>query len=86
MTVMGCIEEGLLGESKLLLLKSILDFTSSIILTAALGVGVFGAALTVLHLSGAPSPVLTVGLLNNICIVGYAIVAVIGINLLERRK
>ncbi len=93
MTVMGCFEEGLLGESKLLLLKSVLDFTSSIILTAALGVGVFGAALTVLvyqglltALAGALSPVLTGELLNNICIVGYAIVAVIGINLFGKTE
>lgn len=93
MTIMGAFNDGLYGDSKVLLIKSMLDFIASIVLTATLGYGVFCAAISVLVYqglltlsAGLLSGVLVGNLLNNICIVGYAIVACIGINFFGQIK
>ena len=93
MAIMGAFNDGLYGDSKILFIKSTLDFISSIVLTATLGFGVICSAVTVLVYqglltlgSGLLSGVLVGDLLNNICIVGYAIVACIGINFFGQIK
>lgn len=93
MAIMGAFNDGLYGDSKVLLIKSTLDFISSIVLAAALGFGVPCAAGVVLVYqglltlcAGLLSGVLSGALLNNICIVGYAIVACIGINFFGQVK
>lgn len=87
MTIMGSFNDGLYGDSKVLLIKSTLDLISSVVLAATLGFGVLFSAVTVLVYqglltlgAGMLSGVLQGALLNNICIVGYGIVACIGIN------
>lgn len=87
MTIVGAINDGLLGDSRMLFIKSALDFTASIILASALGVGVPCAAVVVLLYqgaltlgAGALAGVLTGALLDQICMVGYAICICIGIN------
>jgi uncharacterized membrane protein YqgA involved in biofilm formation len=53
MTIVGAIEEGFGTTSDLLLTKSVMDFFSSIMLAAALGIGVlFSAALLLLFQGG----------------------------------
>ena len=87
MTIMGAIQDGLGQGYSILLTKSSLDFIASIILAASLGVGVLGSALTVLLyqggltlLAGVLQGVLAGALLDQLCMVGYAIVLCIGIN------
>lgn len=87
MAIMGSFNDGLSGDHTVLFVKSALDFISSIVLGATLGAGVLGAAVTTFAYqgaltlcAGALSGVLVGALLDQICIVGYAIVACIGIN------
>ena len=87
MTIMGAIQDGLGQGYSILLTKSSLDFIASIILAASLGVGVLCSALTVLLyqggltlLAGVLQGVLAGALLDQLCMVGYAIVLCIGIN------
>ena len=87
MTIMGSIQDGLGQGYTILLTKSSLDFIAAIILTSSLGVGVPCSALTVLVyqggltlLAGTLRDVLAGALLDQLCMVGYAIVLCIGIN------
>lgn len=87
MTIMGAIQDGLGQGYTILLTKSSLDFIASIVLGASLGIGVPCAALTVLVyqgaltlLAGSLKDVLAGALMDQICMVGYAIVICIGIN------
>lgn len=93
MTIMGSFNDGLYGDSKILFIKSALDFIASIVLTASLGFGVIFASVSVLVYqglltlgAGMLSGVLVGDLLNNICIVGYAIVACISLNFFGQIK
>lgn len=87
MTIMGSIQDGLGQGYTILLTKSSLDFIASIVLAAGLGIGVPCSALTVLVyqgaltlLAGALKNVLVGALMDQICMVGYAVVICIGIN------
>lgn len=87
MTIMGSVQDGLGQGYSILLTKSSLDFIASIVLASGLGVGVPCSALTVLIyqggltlLAGALADVLAGTLLDQLCMVGYAIVICIGIN------
>ena len=51
--ILGSIEDGLGGEPKLLLIKSLMDGVASIALAASLGVGVIFSALPILIYQGA---------------------------------
>lgn len=52
MTVIGCIQDGLLHKPELLFVKSLMDGVSAAILSSFLGVGVLFSALTVLLFQG----------------------------------
>lgn len=52
MTVIGSIQDGLTGDSSLLVTKSIMDGVSSIALAATTGIGVLFSAITVLVIQG----------------------------------
>ena len=52
MTILGSIQDGLTGDSHLLIVKSALDACSSLAFAASLGMGVTCAALTVLVVQG----------------------------------
>lgn len=52
MTILGSIQDGLSGDSHLLMVKSTLDACSSLAFAASLGMGVTCAALTVLVVQG----------------------------------
>ncbi|WP_085833174.1 DUF554 domain-containing protein [Clostridium merdae] len=87
MAIVGAINDGLRGDSSTLLVKSILDGVSAVVMASTLGVGVIFSAVPVLLyqgslslLSGWIGPAMTDELLNQICMVGYAIVMCIGIN------
>lgn len=87
MAIIGALNDGLTGESTVLIVKSTLDFTSSIILAASLGAGViFSFIPTLLYqggitlLAGYLNNILQGELLSQISMVGYAIILCIGIN------
>ncbi len=89
MAIVGSINDGLLGDSSTLITKGILDGVTSVMLAASLGYGVLFSAVPILLyqggmtlLAGLLNNVLKGQLLDNICMVGYALVMCIGINFL----
>ncbi|MEG0768524.1 MAG: DUF554 domain-containing protein [Ruthenibacterium sp.] len=93
MAIIGALNDGLRGDVSVLLVKSLLDGISSVVLCATLGPGVIFAAVPVFLyqgcitlLAGALEPVLAGALLTQICTVGYCLVVCIGINFLGMTK
>ena len=91
MAIVGSLNDGLLGDPSVLLVKSLLDGVSALVLGATLGVGVCFSAIPVFVyqgaitlLSGWVAPYLQGQLLDELCMVGYAMVACIGLNFLFR--
>ena len=93
MSIVGALNEGLTGSNEVLMVKSTLDFVTCLVLASSLGIGVaFAAIPTFLYQGGMTlcagflSPYISSDLLNMICMVGYAIVICIGLNLLLDAK
>lgn len=93
MAIVGALNDGLLHDPQVLFMKSSLDFVCAIVLASGLGIGVAFSAVPVLLyqgsitlLSGVVAPLISDVLLNNICMVGYAIVFCIGVNFLGMCK
>lgn len=93
MSIVGSLNDGISGDSSIIMVKSMLDGISSVILTAAMGIGVMFSAVPILLyqcgitlLASYISPLLSTELLNQICMVGYAMVICIGINFLNLTK
>ncbi|MEM1486027.1 DUF554 domain-containing protein [Oscillospiraceae bacterium PP1C4] len=93
MAIVGCLNEGMRQDSSFLVLKSSFDFVTSIILSTTLGIGVAFSAVSILICQGALtllaqyiSPYATDYLINNVCMVGYVIVLIIGINFVHKIK
>jgi len=93
MAIIGALNDGLTGDSSILIIKSTLDFTCAIVLSASLGVGVIFSAIPVFFYQGVIALLasylgkfLVGDLLNQICMVGYAIILCIGINFLASTK
>lgn len=90
MAIIGSLNDGLRGDSSILLIKSALDGITSIVLGSSLGVGVAFSAVPVFLYQGAISlgagyiaPYISDPMLNSVCLVGYVIVLCIGINFFE---
>ena len=93
MAIVGSIADGLNGDSSTLFVKAILDGITSIVFAATLGYGVLFAAVPILIYQGSISlcagllsGVLVGTLLDQICMVGYCIVLLIGTNMLGATK
>lgn len=93
MAIIGSINDGLTGDSSVLFVKSALDFTAAIIFGATLGFGVIFSFIPLLVyqgsitlLAGSLSGILQGELLEQICMVGYAIIMAIGFNFLLTKK
>lgn len=93
MSIIGPLNDVLLHDSSVLLVKSTLDGISSIIFGATMGVGVIFAAIPVFVYQGAISLLaLLFGdfipstLLAQVCTVGYAIIIAIGMNFLREKS
>lgn len=97
--ILGPIQEGLLGDHRLLIVKSALDFFASIALSAGLGVGVAISAASVLIYQGALG--LATYLLGHsiggtltadapfiveLTATGGIVIVALGVNLLELKK
>jgi hypothetical protein len=92
MTILGSIQDGLQHDPKLLLIKSLMDGVSSVILASTLGVGVLFSALVVLGvqslltlLAAQLRFLTTPAYLNEFTAVGGLIILAIGIRLLGLR-
>ncbi len=93
MTIVGAFNDGLYGDSSVLVVKSVMDFVSAVLLSSTLGVGVMCSSLFVLLYQGALTlcagllqPVMTEAVMAAVGMTGYAIVAVIGLNLMGACK
>lgn len=93
MSIIGSINDGLTGDSSVLFVKSALDFINAIVFGATLGFGVIFVCIPMLIyqggislLAGTLSGILQGELLEQICMVGYAIIMAIGFNFLLEKK
>ena len=89
MTVIGSVEAGLNHNYDILIAKSIMDFISSLIFSAALGAGVMLSAVSVLVIEGGiallasvASPILTAEVVTEMSAVGGTMFIGMAINLL----
>lgn len=90
MTIMGSFEAGINGNNSIIYAKSALDFVSSMMFAAAMGLGVPFAAFFVLVfqgaltlLAGVLAPFLSVAVVTEMSAVGGVILVGMGINMLE---
>ena len=93
MTIMGSFEAGINGNNSIIYAKSALDFVSSMMFAAAMGLGVPFAALFVLVFQGALTllagllaPVLPPPVVTEMSAVGGVILIGMGINMLGLRE
>jgi len=93
MAIDGALGDGLTGDSSTLYVKAMLDGITSVVLAATLGYGVIFSAVLILVYQGAISlcagllsGVLVGTLLDQICMVGYCIVLLIGTNMIGATK
>lgn len=93
MAIIGSINDGVLHDSSVLYTKSMLDFTVAMVLASTFGVGVIFSAIPVLIYQGGITlfasflqGYLVGELLSQVCMVGYCLVMVIGINFIFNTK
>ncbi len=88
MAVVGAIQDGLTGDSSVLITKSILDFVIVMVMTASMGKGCAFAAIPVLLVEGSLTllarliaPIMTEAALANLSMVGSMLIFCVGVNL-----
>ena len=93
LTIMGAIEEGISGSSRLLLTKSILDFSSALLLSSAFGVGVVFSAIPLFLFQGSITLIakyfgnfLSPETIQSLTSVGGILLLGLAINILEIKK
>lgn len=93
MAIFGALKDGISGDSSVLIVKSMIDAITAFILSTSLGIGVAFAGISVFVYQGAIAmlatyiqPFVTDLMMMNICTVGYAIVMVIGTNMMGLTK
>jgi uncharacterized protein len=93
MMIVGAIQDGTVGDTRTLYIKSLLDGVASIALSSTLGVGVAFSALSVLVVQGAVTLLASrldflrePAVLNAVTATGGLIILGIGINLLNMAK
>ncbi len=93
MAIIGSFNDGLYGDSSLLIIKSVMDGASAIFLASTLGIGVAFSAIAIFFYQGALTvfagflaPILSDQLMNDFSMVGFAIVMCIGLNMMGATK
>ena len=91
--IVGSLQSGLTGDHSMLYTKSMLDFISSIVLCASLGVGVILSAVTLFLYQGvitllaqALAPILTDAVIAEMTCVGSLLIIGMGLNMLGVTK
>jgi len=92
-SIMGSLQSGLMNNHNILLTKSILDGTISVVFASTLGIGVVLSSLPVLVYQGSiallassVAPYLSEAVITEMTAVGGVLLVGMGINLLEIRK
>ena len=90
MAIVGPIQEGLTGDTSVLMAKSMLDGISSIALASTLGIGVLFSSIPVLIYQGSITilsrfvePFVNPSIINELTATGGVLIVAIGIKLLE---
>ena len=93
MTIVGSLNAGLRGDNEMLLTKSLLDFISSMMLSATLGIGVLFSAVFVLVFQGAIvllaqvlAPVLSEACIAELTCAGSLMILDLGLNIVGITK
>lgn len=93
MAIIGSFNDGLYGDSNILIIKGVMDGSSAIFLASGLGIGVLFSAIAVFLyqgsltiFSGFLAPIISDQLMNNFSMVGFAIVMCIGFNMMGATK
>ena len=93
LAIVGSLQSGLTGDHSMLYTKSMLDFISSIVLCASLGVGVILSAVTLFLYQGvitllaqALAPILTDAVIAEMTCVGSLLIAALSLNMLGITK
>lgn len=93
LSIVGSLQSGLTGDHSMLYTKSMLDFISSIVLCASLGVGVILSAVTLFLYQGvitllaqALAPILTDVVIAEMTCVGSLLIIGMGLNMLGVTK
>jgi uncharacterized protein len=93
MAIVGPIQDGIYGDQTVLIVKSMLDFVTAIILASVLGIGVIFSAISVLLYQGSitllaifAGSYMTHEMIVTLSLVGNILLIAIGINFIELRK
>ena len=93
MAIFGALKDGISGDSSVLIVKSMIDAITTFILSTSLGIGVAFSGISVFIYQGSIAmlatfiqPYVTDAMMMNICTVGYAIVLLIGTNMMGITK
>ena len=93
MSIVGPIQDGIYGDSTILIVKSMLDFVTALILASVLGIGVIFSAISVLIYQGSITlfaiflqNYMTNEMITAVSLVGNILLIAIGINFVELRK
>lgn len=93
MAVVGAIEDGIHGDSSILLTKSILDFVIVLVMTASLGKGCIFSAIpvaifqgTITLLAKLVAPLMNDAAVNNLSLIGSVLILSVGVNLIAEGK
>lgn len=94
LAVVGAIQSGLSGNNKTLYAKSLLDFTTAVVFSSTMGIGVSFAAIPVLIYEGiiaaaayfAGAAINSPPVIACMTAIGGLLIVAIGLNLLELRK
>ena len=93
MAIVGSIEDGISGDYSILATKAVLDFIIIMVMSCSMGRGAIFSAIPVAILQGSITvlagllrPVMTVGALANLSMVGNVLIFCVGINLIWDKK
>lgn len=93
MVIVGSLDAGLRADYTMLYTKSLLDFISGIMMTAAMGVGVLGSAIFTFFFQGSIvllaeylAPYLSEAIINEMSCNGCLLILAIGLNMLGLTK
>ena len=93
MAIVGSIEDGITGDYSILATKAVLDFIIIMVMSCSMGRGAIFSAIPVAILQGSITvlagllrPVMTVGALANLSMVGNVLIFCVGINLVWDKK
>ena len=92
MAIVGAMEDGLSGDSSMLIAKAVLDFALVAILASAYGVGPVFSAIPIFVYQGAITviaalfgAVISDGLIQQLSFVGSALIFCVGVNLVKEK-